>query len=115
MCDNPLADMQTRSLAVAVLLAFVPVTFQAPIVFAQAPADASVAAARARFQEGVDFYDKGQYEAARASFLQASSSTSRVMRVRAPTSRADSTRHAVVIASVVAGSTGTGRVQRGGV
>ena len=33
--------------------------------------DATTKAARARFQEGVSLYDKGQYEAARAAFLQA--------------------------------------------
>jgi hypothetical protein len=38
--------------------------------YAQAD-DPTTKAARARFQEGVDFYDKGQFENARASFLQA--------------------------------------------
>ena len=33
--------------------------------------DPTTAVARSRFKEGVDFYDKGQYEQARASFLQA--------------------------------------------
>jgi hypothetical protein len=33
--------------------------------------DVTVAQARARFKEGVEFFDKGQYELARASFLQA--------------------------------------------
>lgn len=39
---------------------------------AQAPTDdATTKAARARFQEGVALYDKGQYEASRAAFVQA--------------------------------------------
>jgi hypothetical protein len=39
---------------------------------AQAPSeDATTTMARARFKEGVEFYDKGEFEQARASFLQA--------------------------------------------
>ncbi len=38
---------------------------------AYAQDDATTKAARARFKEGVDFYDKGQFENARAAFLQA--------------------------------------------
>ncbi len=45
------------------------VTIAGP-TFAQAD-DATTKAARARFQEGVSLFDKGQYEAARAAFLQA--------------------------------------------
>ncbi len=65
--------MNTRSVAVALLVAFAPLTVGTRHVFAQAaPADdASTKAARARFQEGVAFYDKGQFENARAAFLQA--------------------------------------------
>ncbi len=62
-----------RSFAVAALLALAPTVFPQP-AFAQpaaAAADPTVAAARARFSEGVQFYDKGEYENARASFLQA--------------------------------------------
>jgi hypothetical protein len=63
--------MKTRPIAVALLLAFTPATFAVvPRAVAQAD-DPTTKAARARFQEGVDFYDKGQYENARASFLQA--------------------------------------------
>ncbi len=62
--------MQTRHLTFALLLAFAPVALQAPVSFAQ-QGDPTINAARARFQEGVEFYDKGQYENARASFLQA--------------------------------------------
>jgi len=40
-------------------------------VSAFAQDEASTKAARARFQEGVQYYDKGQYESARAAFLQA--------------------------------------------
>jgi Tfp pilus assembly protein PilF len=63
--------MRTRPLAVALLLALAPVAF-APTVVAQSAADdPTTAMARARFKEGVDFFDKGSFEQARASFLQA--------------------------------------------
>jgi hypothetical protein len=63
--------MKSRPLAVALLLALAPATLPMP-VWAQAPAeDATTSMARARFKEGVEFYDKGEYEQARASFLQA--------------------------------------------
>ncbi len=62
--------MRTRSVAAALLIAFAPVTFAAP-GFAQTTDDPTVKAARARFNEGVEFFDKGQFENARASFLQA--------------------------------------------
>jgi hypothetical protein len=63
--------MKTRPIAAALLLAFAPATFPAP-AFAQASAEDPITTmARARFKEGVEFYDKGQYEQARASFLQA--------------------------------------------
>jgi hypothetical protein len=39
--------------------------------WAQAPADATTTAARARFQEGVELFDHGDYESARVAFLQA--------------------------------------------
>jgi hypothetical protein len=61
--------MKTRPLALALLVALAPATFQLP-VYAQAE-DATTAMARARFKEGVEFYDKGEYEQSRASFLQA--------------------------------------------
>jgi hypothetical protein len=61
----------TRPIAAALLLALGPITF-APTVQAQTSAeDPTTAMARARFKEGVDFYDKGEFEQARASFLQA--------------------------------------------
>jgi hypothetical protein len=62
--------MKTRTLAAALLFAFTPVSVGAP-AFAQQTDDPSVKAARARFNEGVEFFDKGQYENARAAFLQA--------------------------------------------
>jgi len=63
--------MKTRPLAVALLLALAPATFPT-LALAQAPADdATTASARARFKEGVEFYDKGDFEQARASFVQA--------------------------------------------
>jgi hypothetical protein len=62
--------MRTRSLALALLLAAAPATFPLTAA-AQAADDATTNMARARFKEGVEFYDKGEYEQARASFLQA--------------------------------------------
>jgi hypothetical protein len=47
-----------------------PSTFSAP-AYAQATDDPTLKAARARFNEGVEYFDKGQFENARASFLQA--------------------------------------------
>lgn len=60
--------MRPRVLAATLLLAFAPAT--APCR-AQTNADATTAMARARFKEGVNFYDKGDFDQARASFLQA--------------------------------------------
>jgi hypothetical protein len=63
--------MRTPSIAAALLIALTPAAV-AVSAFAQAPAeDPTIAAARARFKEGVDFYDKGQFEQSRAAFLQA--------------------------------------------
>jgi hypothetical protein len=41
------------------------------VAFAQSVDDATTKMARQRFQEGVNYFDKGQYEMARAAFLQA--------------------------------------------
>lgn len=65
--------MRTRRIAALVLVAFtsatVPTTFTRT---AAAQADDPVTTqARARFKEGVDFYDKGKFEEARLAFLQA--------------------------------------------
>jgi hypothetical protein len=55
----------------ALFIALAPGAYAAP-VFAQAGSeDAITTMARARFKEGVEFYDKGEYEQARAAFLQA--------------------------------------------
>jgi tetratricopeptide (TPR) repeat protein len=63
--------MRTRPLAAALLLAVTPLATSAPS-WAQASAeDPTTDMARARFKEGVGFYDKGQFEQARAAFLQA--------------------------------------------
>jgi len=64
--------MRIRTLAAAVLLSLAPAMSAAPS-WAQPSGseDPLTAAARARFKEGVDFYDKGQFEQARAAFLQA--------------------------------------------
>jgi hypothetical protein len=60
--------MKTRRIAAAVLFAFLPATISLPS-FAQD--DASTTQARARFKEGVEAFDKGKFEEARLSFLQA--------------------------------------------
>ena len=62
--------MKTPRFALALLIALSPCTFVTPSL-AQPADDATTAMARARFKEGVDFYDKGEYDQARASFLQA--------------------------------------------
>jgi hypothetical protein len=61
--------MKTRRIAAAVLLALAPQVVALPAL-AQAD-DPVTVQARARFKEGVDYYDKGQYENARLAFLQA--------------------------------------------
>lgn len=61
--------MKTRRIAAAVLLTLAPHTVVLP-AFAQQD-DPVTVQARARFKEGVDYYDKGQYENARLAFLQA--------------------------------------------
>ncbi len=67
-----LPHMKTRPLAAALLIALAPATLQVPALAQPAGAeDPTTAMARARFKEGVDFYDKGEYEQARAAFLQA--------------------------------------------
>jgi hypothetical protein len=60
--------MKRRLLAFALLFTLAPAAS-----YAQGGGgdDPTTKAARARFQEGVDFFDKGQYENARAAFLQA--------------------------------------------
>ncbi len=63
---------RTRSIAFALLVSFAPAAFPT-LALAQPTGgdDATTKAARARFQEGVEAFDKGQYENARAAFLQA--------------------------------------------
>ncbi len=60
--------MKTSRIAAAVLVAFLSSTVPHR---AAAQDDPVTMQARARFKEGVDFYDKGQYENARLAFLQA--------------------------------------------
>jgi len=65
--------MKARPIAFALLFAFAPAAVSVSIpraAYAQTD-DALTKAARARFQEGVDAYDKGNFEAARAAFKQA--------------------------------------------
>lgn len=64
---------RTRSFVLALTLAFATGPLQlgaVPLAAAQGD-DTATKQARARFQEGVDHFDKGRYDAARASFLQA--------------------------------------------
>jgi hypothetical protein len=63
--------MKTQRVALALLVALTPCAFAAPAAAQSGAEDATTAMARARFKEGVEFYDKGEYEQARASFLQA--------------------------------------------
>jgi flagellar basal body-associated protein FliL len=63
--------MKTRPLAAALLLALTPAASAAPAWAQSGAEDPTTSMARARFKEGVDFYDKAQYEQARAAFLQA--------------------------------------------
>ena len=60
--------MKTRRIAAAVLFSFLPVTVSLP---AWSQDDPVTLQARARFKEGVEAFDKGKYEEARLSFLQA--------------------------------------------
>ncbi len=60
--------MKTRRIAAVVLLSFAPSTFSLP---AWSQDDPVTTQARARFKEGVEAFDKGKYEEARLSFLQA--------------------------------------------
>jgi len=53
------------------LLALAPGAFPSPALAQSTADDPTTAMARARFKEGVDFFDKGSFEQARASFLQA--------------------------------------------
>src|SRR5580692_4392580 len=63
--------MKTRPLAIALLLSIAPATFPTAALAQAGSEDPVTAMARARFKEGVEFYDKGQFEQARAAFLQA--------------------------------------------
>jgi hypothetical protein len=68
--------MKSRPVAVALLLALAPASLVFPptcrVCRAQgASDDATTTMARARFKEGVEYFDKGQFELARAAFLQA--------------------------------------------
>src|SRR5271166_3564654 len=64
--------MKTSRIALALVLALSPGALVSAPAFAQSGAEDPITAmARARFKEGVDFYDKGEFDQARASFLQA--------------------------------------------
>jgi hypothetical protein len=63
--------MRTRPVAAALLIALAPATVAAPAYGESSAEDPTTAMARLRFKEGVEFYDKGQFEQARAAFLQA--------------------------------------------
>lgn len=62
--------MKTRRIAAVVALSFLPHAIALP-AWAQPGDDPVTVQARARFKEGVDAFDKGQYENARLAFLQA--------------------------------------------
>jgi hypothetical protein len=62
--------MNSRTLAAIVLLSL-PFASLPHTAHAQGADDTLVQEARARFKEGVDLYDKGQYEKARSKFVQA--------------------------------------------
>src|SRR5580658_909715 len=67
----PITRMRTGPIAIVLLVAFTPVGVAAP-AWAQAAADeATTDLARERFKEGVAHFDNGEFELARASFLQA--------------------------------------------
>jgi len=63
--------MKPRPLALSLLLAFTPAACAAPAWAQSSAEDPITSMARSRFKEGVEFYDKFQYEQARAAFLQA--------------------------------------------
>jgi hypothetical protein len=63
--------MNYRCLAAALLLSTAAMTTPAASWAQGASDEATTTMARARFKEGVVYYDKGQFELARASFLQA--------------------------------------------
>lgn len=68
--------MKARATAFALLVSLAPavgttVSYAQPAPTPPAADDPTTKAARARFQEGVAYFDKGQFELARASFLQA--------------------------------------------
>src|SRR5690349_24586598 len=63
--------METRRIAAPVLLTLAPHPVALPALAQQPQDDPVTMQARARFKEGVDFYDKGSYENARLAFLQA--------------------------------------------
>lgn len=61
---------KTRSIAAALLIALTPAVVSVPC-YAQSTDDATTQEVKARFHEGVDLFDAGQFEAARAKFKQA--------------------------------------------
>lgn len=63
--------LRGRASRLAWTLSLVSVITASMPAHAQATDEATTKAARARFQEGVSLYDKGQFEASRAAFLQA--------------------------------------------
>jgi outer membrane biosynthesis protein TonB len=69
---TPRSSRRSRLLAAALLLSLTPAVALPPrAAFAQGSDDAATKMARQRFQEGVAYYDKHDYELARAAFLQA--------------------------------------------
>jgi hypothetical protein len=63
--------MKTGPIAIVLLVSFAPVGVSAPAWAQTAAGEATTDLARERFKEGVAHFDKGEFELARASFLQA--------------------------------------------
>src|ERR1700757_3815616 len=63
--------MRTTSLALILAVSMSPILLPTASSAQTAADDPTTTMARARFKEGVEFYDKGEYEQARAAFLQA--------------------------------------------
>jgi hypothetical protein len=67
----PITLMRTGPIAIVLLVAFAPVGVAAPAWAQTAAGEATTDLAREQFKEGVAHFDKGEFELARASFLQA--------------------------------------------
>ena len=64
-------EVKRRLPAAAMIVVCAGAMRAAPCAAQNAPEDPTTVVARARFKEGVDYYDRGEFEQARTSFLQA--------------------------------------------